>query len=113
MAARVYKRAGLQGTAAVGTYGTLYNVPAATTAIISTIVVCNSSASDITYRIGVDPDGASPDLANGEFIVYDNTIGANDTITLSLGMTLEATEYLRVSSSTTDLNFQAFIMEIS
>lgn len=113
MATRVYKSARVQGTAAVGTYATLYTVPAATTAIISTIVVCNSSASDVTYRIGIDPDGTTPDLAAGEFIVYDNTIGANDTITLSLGMTLEATEYLRISSSTTALNFQAYVMEIS
>ena len=51
--ANTYKSAQLQGTASVSTYGTLYSTGASTSAVISSIVVCNTSASAVTYRIGL------------------------------------------------------------
>lgn len=90
---------------------TLYTVPAATSAVISTITVANRSAIAKTYRIAVRPAGAT--LANSHYIAYDVAIAANDTTALTLGITLAATDVVTVYASTTDLSFGIFGSEIS
>lgn len=109
--ATTYKNAQIQGTASTGTYTTLYNTGASTTAVISTILVTNQSASTITYRIGLDTTAGTPGAS--EWLVYDATVAGNDTIALTLGVTLGNTQYIRVSSSSASCNFTAFISEIS
>lgn len=89
----------------------LYTVPAATEAVISTVVVANRSASDATYRISVRPDGET--LANKHYIAYDVTVGASDSTTITLGITMNATDVLEVYASTADLSFNAFGSEIT
>ena len=89
----------------------LYTVPAATEAVISTVVVANRSASDVTYRISVRPDGET--LANKHYIAYDVTVGASDSTTITLGITMNATDVLEVYASTADLSFNAFGSEIT
>jgi hypothetical protein len=111
--AQSYKYSQVQGTASTGTYATLYTTPAATQALISTILVCNTAATQTTIRIGLDDTEATPDAANGEWLVYDSVIEANDTLTLSLGIAMEAQKYLRISSSDTAANFSAFVLEIT
>ena len=90
---------------------TLYTVPAATEAVISTIVVCNRSVTNRTFRIAVRPNGAT--LANEHYIAYDVTVGLSDSTTLTLGLTLDAADVLTVYASTTDLSFSAFGSEIT
>lgn len=108
--ATTYKVLGqVQGTSAVGTYADLYTVPASTSAVISTITVCNQAASDATYRVAVAA-GSTP--ATAEFIVYGGTVKANDTITLTLGLTLQATKKIVISSSANTTSFGAFGSEI-
>lgn len=111
--ATAYKPTQVQGTAAVGTYATLYNVPAATEAVVSSIVVCNTAATSATFRVGLDDAAGDPLIANGEFLVYDATIPANDTIALTLGIALDTGKYIRVSSSANTVLFTAFVSEIS
>ena len=89
----------------------LYTVPAATEAIISSLVVCNRSAADVTYRIAVRPAGAA--LATSHYVAYDVTVGASDSTTLTLGLALEATDVVTVYASTADLTFSAFGSEIT
>lgn len=109
--ATAYKPAQVQGTAGVSTYATLYNVPASTEAIISTIVICNTASADATYRIGLDDTAGTPGAS--EWLVYDSPISANDTIALTLGVCLDAGKYIRVSSSANTVTFSAFVSEIS
>ena len=106
-----YKNAQVLGTASTGTYATLYTTPSATQAVISTIVICNTTSSSQTFRIGLDDTAGTP--GTGEFLVYDAAISGNDTITLTLGMCMGASEYLRVSSSAATVAFSAFISEIT
>lgn len=106
-----YKPAQVQGTSSVSTYATLYNVPAATEAVVSTIVICNTAASSATYRIGLDTTAGTPGAS--EWLVYGATIAANDTIALTLGISLDAGKYIRVSSSADTVAFSAFVSEIS
>lgn len=111
--AEVYKNAQVQGTASTGTYATLYNTGASTTAIISSIVVTNTAATAATYRVAIMGSAGTPAVASGEFIVYDATVQPNDTIALTLGVTLGNTKYIRVSSSANTVCFNAFVSEIS
>lgn len=109
--ATTYKVLGqVQGTAAVGTYADLYTVPSATSAVVSTITICNQASSDATYRVAV-ASTSSP--ATAEFIVYGATVKANDTVTLTLGLTLQATKKLVISSSANTTSFGAFGSEIA
>lgn len=90
---------------------TLYTAPAATEAVISTLVVCNRGASSATYRIAVRPDGAT--LANSHYVAYDVSIAANSLVGLTLGMTVNAADVVTVRASTADLTFTAFGSEIA
>jgi hypothetical protein len=107
----IYTRASVQGTAAVGTLATLYTTPALTTAVISTIAVVNTASVASTYRIGFAPSATTP--AAADWLVYDGSVPANDTIFLSIGASLTAGTLIRVSSSANTVSFQAFVSEIS
>lgn len=90
---------------------TLYTVPSATQTIVSTLSICNRSAAGVTYRVAVRPNGAS--LANEHYIAYDTTLEPNNTVALTLGMTLDASDVITVYGSTADLSFTAFGSEIA
>jgi len=109
--ATAYKYAQVQGTAAVGTFATLYTTPAATSAVISSLVICNQSSSAITVRIGLDATEGTPGAS--EFLVYDASVAANDTLILTMGLAMAASKYLRVSSSANTCSFTASVSEIS
>lgn len=90
---------------------TLYTVPSATQAILSTVTVCNQAATAATYRISVRPAGASQTAAM--YVAYDVTVGANDTTALTLGITLGATDVVTVYGSSATLSFNAYGSEIA
>lgn len=100
-----------QSAPAATTNTDLYTVGAGKSAVISTLVVANRSSAAKTYRIAVRPAGAA--IANQHYIAYDITVGASDSTTLTLGLTLAATDVVTVYASTTDLTFSAFGSEIS
>tara|TARA_R100000808_G_C2039027_1_gene79436 strand:- start:125 stop:457 length:333 start_codon:yes stop_codon:yes gene_type:complete len=89
----------------------LYTVPSSKEAIVSTIVVNEHGGGSSTYRIAVREDGDT--LADKHYLVKDATIAANDTVTLTLGITLEATDVLEVYASDADVSFNAFGVEIT
>lgn len=89
----------------------IYTVPSATMAVISTIVVANRSASNAQYRIAVRPDGAT--LANQHYLAYDVTVGASDSTTITLGITMDAADVLEIYASSADLSFNVFGSEIA
>lgn len=90
---------------------TLYTVPSATEAVVSTLVVANRAATAATYRIAIRPAGET--LATKHYIAYDVLVGANDSTTLTLGLTVDATDVITVRASTADLTFSAFGSEIT
>ncbi len=89
---------------------TLYTVPASTSAVVSTIVICNQDASDATFRISVRQAGASQTAAM--YVAYDVTVGASDSTALTLGLTLATTDVVTVYASTATVSFAAFGSEI-
>jgi len=90
---------------------TLYTVPAATDAVVSSISIANLASSSATYRIAVRPAGAG--LANVHYLAYDVTVGAADTTILTVGLTLDTTDVITVYGSTANLVFHAYGSEIS
>lgn len=108
--ATTYKVLG-QSNPAATTATTLYTVPSATSAVVSTLSVCNLSTTSATYRIAVRPAGAT--LAAAQYIAYDATLTSNNTITLTLGITLAATDVVTVYASTANVSFSLFGSEIA
>lgn len=92
--------------AATTTATAVYTVPASTETVVSTITVCNRSASARTYRIILRPNDEA--LDNKHYLAFDVAIAANDTTALTLGITMDATDKLYVSGSTNDLTFNVF-----
>lgn len=93
------------------TLATLYAVPAATSSICSSLTICNQAATSGTYRIAVRPAGAT--VAAMHYIIYDAVIPASDSITLTLGITLAATDVISVYASTGSLSFHAYGVQIT
>jgi len=109
--ATAYKNAQLQGTASLSTYGTLYSTGASTTAVISSIVVTNTASASKQYRVAIMGSAGTPAAAN--WIVYDATIAGNDSVALTLGITLGNTQFIRVSSTDNTVTFSAYLSEIT
>jgi hypothetical protein len=89
----------------------VYTVGSGKSAVISTITVCNRAASAATYRIAIRVAGAT--LANEDYIAYDSTVPANDSIALTLGITLAATDVVTVYASSANISFNLFGSEIA
>jgi glucose-6-phosphate dehydrogenase assembly protein OpcA len=100
-----------QSAPAATTNSDIYTVPASTQTVISTIIVANRAASPATYRIAIRPNGAA--IANQHYIAYDVTVGASDSTTLTLGITLDPAEVVTIYASTANLSFNVFGAEIS
>lgn len=89
----------------------IYTVPSSTATVVSTIVVANRAATNATYRIAVRPNGGT--LANEHYIAYDVTVGASDSTTITLGITMDAADVITVYASTANLSFNVFGSEIA
>lgn len=83
----------------------LYTVPAAKSTVVSTIAICNR-ATATTFRVAIRPAGAA--IADQHYIVYDSAIGANDTVFLTVGIALAATDVITVYAGTANLSFNAW-----
>jgi hypothetical protein len=110
MATTTYKVLG-QVAPSASTATTLYPVPALTSAIISTLSICNQNATAVTYRISVRPAAAVQTTAM--YVAYDVSLPANSTDTLTLGLTLATTDVITVYASSTAVSFNAYGSEIS
>jgi glucose-6-phosphate dehydrogenase assembly protein OpcA len=100
-----------QSNPSATTLTTLYTVPAATNAVISSITIANLAATAATFRIAVRVAGSA--ISNEEYIAYDITLGASDTTVLTMGVTMNATDVHSVYASSATVAFQAFGSEIS
>lgn len=100
-----------QSNPSATTATTLYTVPSATATVVSTVSICNQASTAGTFRVAVRPAGAA--LAASHYLAYDTPIAANDTIALTLGLTLATTDVVTVYASSASMSFAAFGSEIS
>jgi hypothetical protein len=107
--ATTYKVLG-QSAPSATTNTDLYTVPSATSAVCSTLAICNRGTSTF-FRVAVRPAGAT--LANEHYVVYDSAISAGDAIFLTLGLSLATTDVVTVYANTANLSFSLFGSEVS
>jgi len=100
-----------QSAPSANTATTLYTVPADTQAVVSTLVVANRVATSSSFRIAIRPAGAT--LSNQHYLAYDVAVGAADSTTLTIGVTLAATDVITVYASSANLTFNVFGSEIT
>ena len=100
-----------QSNPAATTDTDIYTVPSATEAVISSIIIANQSAADDTYDIAIRPNDAT--ISAEHYIAKGVTVGAADSTTLTLGITMDATDVLTVQAGGTALSFNVFGLEIS
>jgi len=100
-----------QSNPAATTTATLYTVPAATSAVISTINICNQAITTGNFRIAVRPAGET--LAARHYIAYDTVIAGLDSIAMTMGVSLAATDVVSVYASSSTFSFSAFGAEIT
>ncbi len=76
----------------------IYTVPTGREAIVSSIVVCNTTAEGSSFRIFQRINGAAAGAANA--IAFDVPIAANSLVSIELKLTLDAADIISVRSST-------------
>lgn len=77
----------------------LYTVPAATSAVASSIIICNRSAYVGTFRVSISVGGGV--TANKDYIYYDVMIASKDTFIATVGLTLAAGDKVRIYAAGT------------
>lgn len=107
--AKNYKILG-QSLPSPNTFTDLYTVPAGNSAVISTLTVCNTSTANVTFRTMIRPGGNT--ISTQQYIAFEVPIPALDSIPLTLGMTLAATDKLTVFSYQGNVAFNLFGTEI-
>jgi hypothetical protein len=100
-----------QNNPSATTATSLYTVPSSTSTVVSTLTITNLAASAGTFRVAIRPAGES--LVNKHYLAYDVTIAALDALTLTLGITLAATDVITVYASNANMVFQAYGVEQS
>lgn len=113
MATTAKRLGALSSTGTITTADTLATASASagTSTVISTIAICNRAATAATYRICINTSAA---FADAGYLVYGATVSANDTVFLTLGVTLDPTNrYLVCSASNNTVSFSAFGAENS
>ena len=100
-----------QSNPAATTLTTLYTVPAATSVTASTIAICNRTGTNKRARVSVAVAGAADSLE--QYVYYDVLVLKNDTIFATIGVTLAATDVVRVYTDALGLSFSLFGVEVS
>lgn len=102
-----YKVLGSIDASSAGVSTLLYTVPSVTSAVISSLTVCNRNATDTSFRVGIG------DAAPAGYLYYDVVIPGNDTFVATLGITLDSAKSIYVYAATTGLSFNLFGSEIT
>jgi hypothetical protein len=90
----------------------IYTVPSSTETIVSTLIVANISAAATTFNIAVRPNDET--LANKHYIAKEVPIAANDSTTLTLGITMDAADVVTATAGTANaISLNVFGAEIA
>jgi hypothetical protein len=100
-----------QSNPSATTLTALYTVPSSTSAVCSTLSICNTGSAQTTYRVAVRPAGAT--ISTSHYLAYDVQISGNDSIMLTLGLSLATTDVVSVYAGTANVAFSLFGSEIT
>jgi hypothetical protein len=82
--------------------------------IVSTITICNTGSTSTTYRIAVVPSATSststtvPTLVTENYVVYDAIVGGNETVSYTLGLTVDTYDKIIVNAGNSSVSFNAY-----
>jgi hypothetical protein len=118
--ATTYKVLGQTKVATGGTPVALYTAtPTGSTiqTIVSTITVCNTNTTSSTYRIAVVPSATTQSDAQAittlgtdlkYYLVYDAIVAPKETVSYTIGLTVDTYDKILVNSGTAGVIFAAF-----
>jgi len=89
-----------------------YSVPSATSAVIKSINITNTSAVADTFSIAIVPIAATA-ATTSNYIAYNSSIPGNSTVTIKNPYTLNYPSGVRVLSTNGTCTFTTFGTEIS
>jgi hypothetical protein len=91
----------------------LYKCPSGRWATLSSIIVCNRTPVDRTFRLSIDVgDENAGEAATKDFLCYDVTVEANEPYEFTTGLMVGAGDAVNVRGSHADMTFQAFGIEV-
>jgi len=93
----------------------IYTVPASTSALVSTIFVCNQTSGNLTFSIALRSGtaanagstatlGSSASISTSAYLFFGNTVYANSSVVLTAGVTATAAEVITASASAAGLS---------
>ena len=89
----------------------VYTVGSGVETVISTIIIANRAATAGTFRLSVRPNGGTQ--TNAMYCAYGVPVAANDSTTLTLGITVDAADVITAYCSSVDMSINIFGTEIS
>jgi hypothetical protein len=92
------------------TLSRVYNVPASNSAVISTVVICNQSTIASSFKLAVMPSGNT--VSSKHYLNYDTPIPGNDSIAVTIGITLAANDTILANASSSNISISVFGSEI-
>lgn len=93
------------------TLTTLYTVPASTSTSVSSITICNQSATATAFRISIQVAAAAD--TTKQYLYYDQAIDGNTTFVATIGITLATTDVVKCYATLATLSFNVFGVEVS
>lgn len=100
-----------QNIPSAGILTTLYTVPANTMTSISSLVACNQNNVGTSFNISVAINGAADTPA--QYIFFQAPLDVNDSFVATMGISLAAGDVVRCLSSTGNVSFNIFGVEVS
>jgi len=108
-----YKRLGAINPSA-NTQTNVYVVPAATSAVVSTISVCNQATTNASYSLALmDSSQFNASAPAATFLVRGAVVPAADSIILTIGLTANANSIFVANTSSPNISFSMFGSEIT
>lgn len=98
-----------QLAAAAATEEDLYAAPNLAQVTTSTLVICNRTSSQKSFRVSIAP--AAVATADKQYLFFDTVIAGNTTVTVTIGMTLAQKDVVRTYASAAGLSFSLFGVE--
>ena len=99
-----------QSQPALNSNVTVYTVPAGNSAVISTVSVCNLTGQQGALSLAAVPSGST--LANLHYFMRSQTIAAQDTLLLTLGVTLGPGDTIQTNVTSANISISLWGSEV-
>jgi len=100
-----------QAIPVAATLTTLYTVPGGTSTVVSTLMACNQALTSTSIRVAVAVAGAAD--TEKQYLYRDLTLTGLNSLALTAGLTLAATDVIRAYSLSGLVSFNLFGVEVS